>query len=123
MMASSLVSFGDPRYPRKLSVNPSGMPPTRFENSARTYSLTSPAFSSSIRWNICGFRSVRATLWMKEKRQRSMRAGQSTLFPTSSSHFPRIHAMAALWACLSSSVRSSVRRWSFHLCMFEASNM
>ena len=54
---------------------------------------------------------------MNENSVCSMTFLQSTRFPALSSCFPRTQAMAALWACLSSSVRSKGRMWSFHRCM------
>ncbi|TQS80430.1 MAG: hypothetical protein A3205_06760 [Methanomassiliicoccales archaeon Mx-03] len=69
-------------------------------------------------WKTWGFRSVRTALWMNENIVCSMILLQSMVFPEDSSNFARTQAMAALWACLSSSVRSTGRMWSFQRFMF-----
>ena len=87
-----------------------------------TTSLTGPLRSAVILWNTWGFRSVRTDLWMNENSVCSMTMRQSTERPADSSDLPMIQAMAALWACLSSSVRSTGLMWSFHLCMLAELN-
>ena len=80
--------------------------------------MTCSLFSETILWKTWGFRSVRTDLWMNENMVCSISRVQSIVLPSDSSYFPSTHAMAALCACLSSSVRSTGRMWSFHLCMF-----
>ncbi|MDO5853182.1 MAG: hypothetical protein Q4Q62_03845 [Thermoplasmata archaeon] len=84
--------------------------------------MTGPLRSAAILWNTWGFRSVRTDLWMNEKSVCSMTLRQSIGFPSDSSNLPRTQAMAALWACLSSSVRSTGLMWSFHLFMLAELN-
>ncbi len=106
-----------------LCLNPGSDPGTSLSNSDITKRLTSSLRSDTILWNTWGFRSVRTDLWMKENSVCSMTLRQSTFFPADSSNFPRTHAMAALWACLSSSVRSTGLMWSFHRFMLAELNM
>lgn len=103
----------DSRYAFNLSLNAGSDPGTNLSNSLMTNSFTGPLRSAVIIWNTWGFRSVRTDRWMNEKSVCSITILQSTERPADSSDFPMTHAMAALCACLSNSVRSTGLIWSF----------
>ena len=106
-----------------LRLNPGSDPGTSLSNSEMTNLLTSSRRSDTILWKTWGLRSVSTDLWMKENSVCSMTLRQSTSLPADSSNFPRTHAMAALCACLSSSVRSTGLMWSFHRFMLAELNI